>query len=94
LASAFLAFRYLPLLESVSDPVILTDDAGETIVGNTALERHLGYRPEDWPQLSLRDIVIDEKVLQELCADKDWKQHWEGSVLVRDSAGREQPLPG
>jgi PAS domain S-box-containing protein len=32
--------------------------------------------------------------LQELCVDKDWNQHWEGSVLVRDSAGREQPLPG
>ncbi len=94
MASAFLAFRYLPLLESVSDPVILTDDAGESIVGNTALERHLGYRPQDWPQLSLRDIVIDEDVLQELCVDKDWAQHWEGSVLVRDSTGREQPLPG
>lgn len=86
--------RYLPLLESVSDPVILTDDEGESIVGNTALERHLGYSPEDWPQLSLRDIVIDEDVLRELCRDKDWAQHWAGSVLVRDRAGREQPLPG
>lgn len=94
MASAFLALRYLPLLESVSDPVILTDDEGESIVGNTALERHLGYSPEDWPQLSLRDIVIDEDVLRELCVAKDWEQHWEGAVLVRDSAGREQPLPG
>lgn len=94
MASAFLALRYLPLLESVSDPVILTDDEGESIVGNTALERHLGYSPDDWPQLSLRDIVIDEDVLRELCVDKDWKQHWAGSVLVRDSTGREQPLPG
>ncbi len=94
MASAFLASRYLPLLESVSEPVILTNDEGESIVGNSALERHLGYGPEDWPQLSLRDIVIDEDVLRELCAGKDWQQHWEGSVLVRDSAGREQPLPG
>jgi PAS domain S-box-containing protein len=94
LASAFLATRYLPLLESVSEPVILTDDEGESIVGNSASERHLGYGPEDWAQLSLRDIVIDEDVLQQLCAGKDWKQHWEGSVLVRDSSGQEQPLPG
>ncbi|MCA9878923.1 MAG: PAS domain S-box protein, partial [Thermomicrobiales bacterium] len=94
LASAFLALRYLPLLESVSDPVILTDDEGESIVGNTALEHHLGYGPDDWPQLRLRDIVIDEDVLRELCAGRDWKQHWAGSVLVRDCTGREQPLPG
>ncbi|MCA9864658.1 MAG: PAS domain S-box protein, partial [Thermomicrobiales bacterium] len=94
MASAFLALRYLPLLESVSDPVILTDDEGESIVGNTALEHHLGYGPDDWPQLRLRDIVIDEDVLRELCAGRDWKQHWAGSVLVRDCTGREQPLPG
>ncbi len=94
MASPFLASRYLPLLESVSEPVILTDDEGESIVGNAALERHLGYGPDDWPQLSLRDIVIDEDVLRELCADKDWREHWQGSVLVRDRSGREQPLPG
>lgn len=94
MASAFLASRYLPLLESVSEPVILTDDEGESIVGNMALERHLGYGPEDWPRLSLGDIVIDEDVLHVLCAGKDWTEHWEGSVLVRNSAGHEQPLPG
>jgi two-component system, sensor histidine kinase and response regulator len=94
LASASLASRYLPLLESVSEPVILTDDEGESIVGNAALERHLGYGPDDWPQLSLGDIVIDEDVLQELCADKDWREHWQGQVLVRHSNGLEQPLPG
>jgi PAS domain S-box-containing protein len=94
LASAFLSTQYLPLLESVSEPVILSDDEGESIVGNAALELHLGYGPDAWPQLSLRDIIIDEDVLRELHAERDWKQHWEGSVLVRDSTGRERPLPG
>lgn len=94
MASAFLASRYLPLLESVSEPVILADDEGETVVGNAALEHHLGYGPQDWPELSLRDIIIDEDVLQELAATRDWRQPWEGTVLVRDRSGRERPLPG
>ncbi|HYP18834.1 MAG TPA: PAS domain S-box protein, partial [Chloroflexia bacterium] len=94
MTSAFRASRYLPLLESVSDPVIITDDEGDIVVGNAALERHLGYSAEDWSKLRLRDIVIDEDVLRELRAARDWDEPWRGSVLVRDCAGAEKPLPG
>ncbi|MCA9878306.1 MAG: PAS domain S-box protein, partial [Thermomicrobiales bacterium] len=95
MASAFRASRYLPLLESVSDPVIITDDAGDVVVGNAALEHHLGYSADDWPRLRLSDIVLDEAVLRELCcAGKDWERPWEGSVLVRSRDGRERPLAG
>lgn len=94
MTSAFRASRYLPLLESVSDPVIITDDEGDTVVGNAALERHLGYSAEDWSKLRLRDIIIDEAVLRELRAARDWEEPWRGSVLVRDCEGTEKPLPG
>lgn len=94
MTSAFRASRYLPLLESVSDPVIITNDEGDIVVGNAALERHLGYSAEDWSKLRLQDIVIDEDVLRELRAARDWDGPWRGSVLVRDCAGTEKPLPG
>ncbi|MFT4037345.1 MAG: PAS domain S-box protein [Thermomicrobiales bacterium] len=82
------------MLESVSDPVIITDDEGEQFIGNAALERHLGYGALDWPQMRLRDLLIDEDVLRHLCTSKHWDRPWEGAVLVRDRTGAERPLPG
>lgn len=85
-----LLLSHASMLDVVQQAVIAADTDGRIVYMNRFAQQLYGYRPSDWPDLTVQDFFVagsDQEEAATIMAAMAQGQSWEGEMVVRGREG-------